>query len=322
VSVPARPPTTTVAQARVVEEVLAWGRPRPPAPGGLADALAQRLDAAITAGAGQAGASPAGRRVLAVRALVAELTPHGPPAHDRATVRGILLGRSFARDVEARHLGPAEAIVTSVADELAAERPADPASASAWWNTADHTVRVGLLTEISDVLSDVRLLWPPLPERHLDVRVRPQLRAAVAGGRVLLAARPDLVLDSPRRDARARAVVIVTRTGMPRPLQDRALTRATALVQTLAAGRPPFRWVVLHLTDGRLEVEELDPDVLMDTADSVGAQAARALASTVPGRRGGHGEDGHGGGRQGETDHGEHGRSQGGRGAAGRGAQP
>ncbi|MFO7962257.1 MAG: hypothetical protein R6U94_15065 [Nitriliruptoraceae bacterium] len=293
-SAPTRPPTTTAAQARVIDEVLAWGRPRPLAPVGLVAALEERLGAAITSGGDRAGASPVGRRVLGVRALVAAGTPggQGPLVQDRATVRGILLGRSFARDVERRHVGTPERVVAAVADELAAERPADPASASAWWNAAPPEVRAGLLAEIGDVLADVRMLWPPLPGDHLDVSVRPQVRASVAGGRVLLAARPDLVLDSPRRDDRARALVIVTRTGMPRPVEDRALARASALVHTLATGRPPFRWVVLHLTDGRLEVEELDPQVLADTAERMGTQVARSLAG--PGQ--------HAGGRDGDDD--------------------
>lgn len=279
-SAPARPPTTTAAQARVVDEVLAWGRPRPLAPPGLVEALEQRIDAAISSGAEGAGEPRAGRRVLGVRALVAAGTTGqaGPFVHDRATVRGILLGQSFARDVERQHTGPPGAVVTAVADELAAERPADPSSASAWWNAAALAVRGGLVEEIGDVLADVRSLWPPLPGDHLEVAVRPQVRVAVGDGSVLLSARPDLILDSPRRDDRARAVVVVTRTGMPRPSQDRALTRATALVHTLSAGRPPFRWVVLHLTDGRLEVEELDPEVLLATADGIGTQAAGALA--------------------------------------------
>ncbi len=295
-SAPARPPTTTAAQTRVVDEVLAWGRRRPIAPVGLVEELHQRLGAAVAAGLEGTGGPRAGRRVLAVRGLVDAGTRDrdGAFVHDRATVRGILLGRSFARDVERQHVGPPGAVVAAVADELAAERPADPASASAWWNAAPPSLRAGLLAELDDVLADVRMLWPPLPGDHLDIVVRPQFRVAVGGGPIVLSARPDLVLDSPRRDDRARAMVVVTRTGMPRPLQDRALVRATALVHTLSTGRPPFRWVVLHLTDGRLEVEELDPQVLVDTAETIGAQAAGSLADT-----GGHGgsgscDDGHG----------------------------
>jgi hypothetical protein len=282
VSARARPPTTTVAQARVIDEVLAWGQPRPIPPVELVEALHQRLDTAIAAGLDEPHRPRPGRRVLFVRALVAGGTwpPAGPLVHDRATVRGILLGRSFARDVERQHVGPTRAVVAAVADELAAERPADPASPSAWWNASPPSQRAGLLDEIDDVLGDARILWPPLPREHLDVSVRPHLRVAVGGGPVLLSARPDLVLDSPHRDDRARALVIVTRTGMPRPLQDRALARATAVVHTLSTGRPPFRWVVLHLTDGRFEVEEFDPQVLADTAESIGAEAARSLAST------------------------------------------
>lgn len=283
-SEPARPPTATAAQARVVEEVLAWGRPRPIAPSGLVPALARRLDAAFAGGTGPA-AGPPTRGMLAVRGLVGSGTwsLEAPFVHDRATVRGILLGRSFARDVEQRHGASVGDLVAAVADELAGERPADPASASAWWNTAPAARRRELMAEIADVLADVRTLWPPLPREHLDVTVRPQVRVPIGAGAVLLAARPDLVLDSPRHDDRARALVVVTRTGMPRPVQDRALVRATALVQTLATGRPPFRWVVLHLTDGRLETEDLDAQVLLATAERIGTLAARSVAAPSTG---------------------------------------
>jgi hypothetical protein len=280
VSTPTRPPTATAAQARVVDELLAWGRPRPVAPEGLVEVLDRRLSAAIAAGLDASDGPPPGRRVLSVRALTAGTSDaEGPFIHDRDTVRGILLGESFARDVERQHVGPPRAVVAAVADELAAERPADPASASAWWNAAPPSQRSDLLAEIDGVLADARLLWPPLPRDHLDVAVRPHLRIAVGGGPVQLSARPDLVLDSPRRDERARALVVVTRTGMPRPPQDRALARATALVHTLSTGRPPFRWVVLHLTDGRFEVEDLDPQVLAETAERIGTQAASSLGS-------------------------------------------
>ena len=284
---PPRPPTTTPAQARVVEEVLGWAQPRPLIPAGLVAALrggfGEAFDDAFGDAVGEAGAGPVAdptrRRAVPVRALLADPTSGDPGsiAHDRDTLRGILLTRSFARDVELGHLGAPEVMVATVADEVAAERPADPGSASLWWNAAPRSVRDDIVAEVVDVVADLRSLWPPLTAAGLSIAVRRQLRAPVGDDALLLTARPDLVLDSPRRDERARSLVVVTRSGMPRPPEDRALVRATALVQTLADGRPPFRWVVLHLTDGRLESEDLQPEVLLATATELGRRAAGFL---------------------------------------------
>jgi hypothetical protein len=289
VTSPPRPPTTTPAQERVVDEVLGWGRPRPVAPSGLVDELRGRFDNAFreaqgtTAGGSRAG-GPSGRRTVPVRALVGDPRPGGTEAftHDRDTLRGVLLTRSFARDVELGQTGEPADVAAAVADEVAAERPADPGSASVWWNAAPRPARDDILAEVGGVLADLRLLWPPLGEGHLAVAVRRQLRTPALEPDLVLTARPDLVLDSPRRDDRARALVVVTRSGMPRPAEDRALARATALVHTLADGRPPFRWAVLHLTDGRFEPEDLDAEVLAATAAQLGRRAARYLSDERP----------------------------------------
>lgn len=277
---PPRPPTSTPAQARVVDEVLGWGRPRPVVPSGLVDELRGRFDAAFGEARGGTVAGPPIRRTVPVRALVAGATSGiaGTITHDRDTLRGILLTRSFARDVELGQAGEPEDVVAALAGEVAAERPADPGSASVWWNAAPRPSRDDIVAEVVGVLADLRSLWPPLTDAHLAVAVRRQLRTPAAGQALVLTARPEVVLDSPRRDERARALVLVTRSGMPRPTEDRALVRATALVQALADGRPPFRWVVLHLTDGRLEPEDLDHEVLLTTAAELGRRAARYLS--------------------------------------------
>jgi hypothetical protein len=281
VSAPPRPPTTTPAQSRVVEEVLGWGQPRPLVPAGLAAAVRARLDGAVAEALGGAVDRPTVRRAVPVRALVADPASGGggPIGQDRDTLRGILLGRSFARDVELGQTGATEDVVAAVAAEVASERPGDPGSPSTWWNAAPREVREGVVAEVVGVLADLRSLWPPLSGTHLTVTVRRQLRTTAGGDALLLTARPDLVLDSPRRDDRARALVVMTRSGMPRPPEDRALVRAMAVVQTLADDRPPFRWAVLHLTDGRVETEDLDAEILLTTATALGQRAAGHLTA-------------------------------------------
>ena len=268
-----QPSTATPAQTRVREEVLAWGGPRPQVPPGLLAAARQELRAAVVEQHPEAGP----RSLHLATALRGRGADGAPFDHDRATVRGILLARAFARDVERGHGDDLPALVAAVADELAGERPGDPASASAWLNAADHSALADLRRELVDVLVDVRELWPPLDRDHLDIAVRPSLRVEVAPGPVVVTVRPDLVLDSPRRDERARSLVVVARTGMPRPREDRDRVRATALVTALATDRVPFRWVTLHLTDGRAEVEDLEAQVLLDTARALGQRIAAVL---------------------------------------------
>lgn len=274
-------PTTTPAQARILEDVLAWGQARPAVPAGLLDGLAATLGQAAVAGTG-----PPSPTALRLESLLRDDPGRQQPwRHDRATVRGILLARSFARDVETGHQEELASLIAAVAREVAGARPGDPASASTWWNAASVAVQTDLREELAAVLSDVRTLWPPLRTPHVEVQVRPSLRTQVAAGPVVVTSRPDLVLDSPLRDDRARSLVVVTRTGMPRPREDRRRVRATALLTALATGRLPFRWVVLHLTDGRAEVEDLDPETLTEQAGWLGERIAAHLGAAAGDRR-------------------------------------
>ncbi len=268
----------TAAQQRMLEEVLGWGQERPALPPGLLGALQARLRASVRV----PRSDPDAVSLHLGAILRADAAGGTPLHHDRDTVRGILLARAFARDVDARHSDPLDRLVARLADELAGERPGDPSSASAWLNAAGADTITHLRQELVGVLTDIRSLWPVLDQVHLQVQVRPALRVEVAPGPTVVTARPDLVLDSNRVDDRARSLVVVTRTGMPRPREDQRRARATALLSALATGRVPFRWVTLHLTDGRAEWEDLDHDILLDTAQHVGERVSQLLAQGRP----------------------------------------
>ncbi len=278
----------TPAQARFLEEVLGWGHARPEVPAGLLQELDAELRAAVRARWPQAERQPRSAPLPSSRHLLGLLRDDGPGTahwhHDRSTVRGVLLGRSFARDVEQRHRATPAAVVAEVTAELAGERPFDPASASAWCNAAQPSVRTELHHELTAALADLRTLWPVLDPAHVAVEVRPTRRVEVAPGPQVVTVRPDVVLASHRQDERARSLTLVTRAGMPRPREDLTRVRATALLTALATGRVPFRWAVLHLTDGRAEVEDLDVAVLASTArwlgERIGAQMAEGPGST------------------------------------------
>lgn len=285
---PGWPATSTPAQSRFLEEVLGWGRPRPEVPTDLLAALHAELRAAVRGATSAPAATAPAPSTHHLAALLRDDGPDSAPwRHDRATVRGILLGRAFARDLERGHDRDPEVVVTEVIGELAGERPSDPTSASAWLNAVQRPIVADLQRELAAVLADVRTLWPGLDPARVTVGVRPTLRVEAGPGPQVVTVRPDVVLSSRRQDERARSLTIVTRTGMPRPRQDRARVRATALLTALATGRVPFRWVVLHLTDGRAEVEDLDVQVLMGTARWLGERIGAQAPVPPPG---GHGE--------------------------------
>lgn len=267
----------TPAQRRVRDEVLAWGGARPLVPPRLVADLERVLANAIVAGM-PVGTGAGGRQVVSA-AVLARPTGEAPPrSQDAATVRGVLLTAAVTADLAAGHDGDVHDLVDRSVRELATARPGDPGSPSRWWNAALPAEREAIRDEVVAILGELRDVWPPLDPEHARITVAPTLRAAVPGAPVVLTARPLVVVDSPRLDEHARALVLVPRTGLPRPRQDRLLARLTALVLTVATGRPPFRWGLLHVTDGRFEVEDLDADVLLAAAATAGARVGTVLA--------------------------------------------
>lgn len=280
--------TLTAAQRRVRDEVLGWGVQRPMVPSGLVADLRRTLARSVATGLPQRG-DGRGRQRVSAAALARPPGGRPPAGHDAATVRGLLLTAAVADDLAGAHEGAVAAVVDRAVDDLATARPGDPASPSAWWNAAEPAQRERIRDEVGTICADLRAMWPPLDPAQVHLSVRPRRTAEVPGRQVVLEARPLVVLDSPRRDDRARGVLLVARTGMPRPGEDRLLARITAVIETLHTGRPPFRWGVLHVTDGRLEVEELDADVLLAAAATAGARVGTVLdGAPARGRGPGH----------------------------------
>jgi hypothetical protein len=274
----------TSAQRRLRDEVLGWGGERPRIPPGLVGDLAEALASAAAAGRTRAGSAAGGRRAVSATMLARPPGTPRPHHHDAATVRGLLLTAVVAEDLAGGQHGAIASVVARAVTELASARPGDPASPSSWWNAATPLERAAIRAELEAVAGQLRTVWPPLDAQRAHLSVRPVLRAPVPGLPIELTARPLVLVESVRHDDRARAVVLVARTGMPRPREDRLLARITALVATLATGRPPFRWGVFHVTDGRLEVEDLDADVLLATAATAGARVGTVLdGAPVPG---------------------------------------
>jgi hypothetical protein len=183
-----------------------------------------------------------------------------------------LARRAVAEDWRTQRLRTPAEVVDVVARDVASGRSRDAAA----YNALAAADAAGVRTDAAAFVADVRDVWPPLPPEAAP-RIGSPVRVRVGDGRVVLGAVPDLVLGGVR-DTTARMLSVALRTGPRRPRDDLALDRVTALLLTLRAGQPPFRWASYYVPEGDWHVEDLDPDVLHATVDWVVAALRRARA--------------------------------------------
>lgn len=281
------------ARERLRTDLLAWGADRPVVPTGQVEQLRRQLEHDLAACDGALGSAlrTTGRQHLLVTKTRVERSicdgwaaAPAPFEHTEASVLGTLAHKAIERHLDA---GPAAGrsdvqVVAAAWDELAARRPGDPRSVSAWLNACPGPSADRLRRDAAALLATFVEVWPDPAGPEVVIRTGRRLDVALAGGRVRLRGTVDLVVDSPVRDDRARALLLELRTGLPRPTQERDEGRFSALLWTLATGRPPFRWGSFAVAEGRPEVEELDLDVLAATAGRVVEVVAQAdrLAGT------------------------------------------
>jgi hypothetical protein len=142
----------------------------------------------------------------------------------------------------------------------------------------DEVERAELLGEAVRQLAWFRAAFPPL-DRSWNPVVEWPVRADLAGERVMLSARPDLVLGTADRDEpmRARRLVIELKGGQDRPEQDDD-ARFYALVLALHHGIPPFRVVTVNLQGGGWRAQDVNEDLLRSALRRVADAAVRAAA--------------------------------------------
>ena len=142
----------------------------------------------------------------------------------------------------------------------------------------DEVERAELLGEAVRQMAWFRGAFPPL-DRAWNPVVEWPVRADLAGERVMLSARPDLVLGAadPDEPMRARRLVIELKGGQDRPEQDDD-ARFYALVLALHHGVPPFRVVTVNLQGGGWRIHDVNEDVLRSAARRVADAARRASA--------------------------------------------
>ncbi|MFA9429000.1 PD-(D/E)XK nuclease family protein [Egicoccus sp. AB-alg2] len=266
------------ARRRLAEDLLGWGLPRPADDPALVGDLRARLEAGLAEVDGalsEAASAARGGRLLVTKSALERLACDGwqrdpkPYAHSWANARGTLTHLAVEQDWhEARADTPA-AVVGRVWQAEASRRPGDPASLSRWLNDLPAADAQCLRDEVTGLLVGFREVWPPLPPGSVQAHVERPVEVRLAGGRVVLRGVPDLVLVSPRRDDRARTLVVDLKTGRPRAQHDRHELRFYALLVALAAGRLPFRWATFYVTEGRAEVESLRAETLLVTVRRV-----------------------------------------------------
>lgn len=263
---------------RLLEDLLAWGGPRPADdPTLVADLRTELEDGLARLGTGLATAAADARqgRLLVSKSALDRLACDGwqrdpkPYTHSWPNVRGTLTHLAVEQDWHERRADVPTGVVDRVWRAEATRRPGDPASLSAWLNRLPGDEAAALRGQVADLLADFREVWPVLPADAVRARVERPVEVALAGGRVILRGVPDLVLLSPRRDDRARTLVVDLKTGLPRPEHDRHELRFYALLVALAWGRLPFRWATYYVTEGRAEVESLRADTLRVTVRRV-----------------------------------------------------
>jgi nucleotide-binding universal stress UspA family protein len=284
----ARPATSTVAQTRLVDELLAWGSARPLAPDGLVEHLLARMSQAV----GEwldlrtTAAATTRRPLLITKTRLTRLVCDGlqrdpvPYTHGWANARGTLTHAAIELDVDGLRASDSTEVAQRAWQRLATDRAGDPSSLASWLNARDAGERALLVEESAALLDGFREVWPELSSAPLEVHTELRLVTHLGGRAIQLQGVPDLVVTSPRRDGHARTLLVDLKTGMPRGQQDRDELRFYALLAALRDGVPPFRWATLYVTEGRIDHEDLSEAVLEVAAERV-ADAIRQAARIV-----------------------------------------
>jgi PD-(D/E)XK nuclease superfamily protein len=277
----------TPVQERTLVEVMGGSEERPVFPIALADDLRrdleQRLESALAA-------LPEGRSLWLTKAKLTNLharceglflaneLDEGVFEYGFHLAVGNLVHKAVETGVYARGLEDAE-LAERALERL---REGDDGFAS-YLGLLDDVDRAELLGEAIRQLSWFRATFPPL-ERSWNPVVEWSLRVPLAGERIVLSARPDLVLGGVDRDEpmRARRLVLELKGGQERPEQEDDV-RFYALVMALAHGVPPFRVVNVNLQAGSCRVQPVTEDLLRSAVRRVG-DAARKGAEVLGGR--------------------------------------
>ena len=209
---------------------------------------------------------------------LAELASSGPAGGPgaAAVVRGRLVDALFRQVATTGWVSS-----DPVADALTAWA-ADGEVAGAGLEALDDAEQTQVRAEVTAACATLLAAWPELPA-GAGVRTQERVLVALAGGRVLLSGRPDLTIGRPTRQ-RAGVLVVEAKSGRFRPAHLEEL-RFYALLEALRWGVAPFRGLVWSLGDGRIEVVDVDAELVwsetLRVADAI-ARLTRLAAGERP----------------------------------------
>lgn len=143
----------------------------------------------------------------------------------------------------------------------------------------DPDEQTALQAALETFATDLTARWPALPPGGWP-RVQERVAVPLAGGRVLLSGRLDLVLGGPRPDAAGGAVIDVKSGGMR--LDDRQDAGFYALAETLRQGVPPAVAGTYYLRTGDADLDPVT-ELFLEAAVRRTAEAASRLVALAAG---------------------------------------
>lgn len=258
----------TPVQLRVLDELMARGRPRPRFAPALAEDLRGRLEDAIAPLLGDATSDAVGDDgpLWVTKGALSEV--HACEAHhldqvdqgftwNAGNARGTVAHRAVELTLSSRRPAAPLELVDRALDSLGAD---DPRGVLRPWLADATDVEVAdLRAGANDAVAKFIECWPPLKPAW-SPRTETKIGVDLCGDRVVLRGKVDLVLGQARGDE-ARVLVVDLKTGRAYPshLDD---LRYYALVQTLRVGVPPFRVASYYLDTATFHHEDVTVDTL------------------------------------------------------------
>ena len=201
-----------------------------------------------------------------------------PPPNSPELVRGRLLDRLFVQRVHGVAVGP-----EPVGDALQASLADGDTSLQDEWNALSDGDQSEVREAVRSAADGLDERWPALPPNAF-IRLQEPLRVDLAGGRVVLSGRVDLMVGAPS-STHVGTTIIDAKSGRW-SYNDSADAGFYSLLETVRHGAPPFQAGTYYLRDGTLDLSVADLDwidrALARTTDAI-ARLMRLAAGESPG---------------------------------------
>lgn len=257
----ALPDPRTPAQRRLVEDLLGWRTPRPPAPVGLDAELRHLLEDGIEPIAAEI---PDGENVFVGKSSLDRLVCDGlfldREESEFSWSLPMVLGKLAHKAIEDDWRSGATLAPGEVVDRSWRQFASTADGFAGFLNGLDAPTDATLRHDATQYLTEFRDTWPPMPD-WMQPRLESKVRVTLAGGRVVLGGTPDLTMGRLRGDS-CRMLLVDFKTGMRKPQSERDELRFYALLLTLKYGVPPFRWAAYYVAECAWSAEDFDPQLL------------------------------------------------------------